>query len=105
MLTLSESQKRLLTAMTATNAHINCGWVWTGTGPNRAKHRIRDLYALRAAALVRSAEAIGDKWSVKHWQISEKGRAAAPRLLEQELRADSQSSAPRYTPTAATTIG
>lgn len=80
MLTLADSHKRLVTAMTATGyAVIRDGGVWTaGT-----RHYVRDLYALRAARLVSSAEPNRSNWAAQRWHLNERGRAVAQELIEQ----------------------
>ncbi|WP_125805841.1 hypothetical protein [Actinoplanes sp. ATCC 53533] len=91
-MTLTESQIRLLIAMTVTvNAQIRRGFAWAGNG----KHRLPDLFALRAAGLVCSAEVGRDGWSVRRWQLSEKGRAEAQRISEQACSTDADMPTPR----------
>lgn len=92
VLTLTESQERLLIAMTVSvNAHIRRGAVWAGGG----RHRLQDLFALRAAGLASSAETGGDSWAAKRWQLNAKGIAEAQRIKEQAGRTGPDTRIPR----------
>jgi hypothetical protein len=83
VLTLTESQERLLIAMTVSvNAHIRRGAVWAGGG----RHRVQDLFALRAAGLACSAETGRDGWAVRRWQLNEKGITEAQRISKRVCR-------------------
>ena len=77
VLALTEPQIRLVAAMAVTaGAQIIRGSVIAG----HQRHRIQDLYALRAAGLVRPAGADRSPWLDRQWQLNEKGLAEAARI-------------------------
>ncbi|MET7424348.1 hypothetical protein [Dactylosporangium sp. NPDC005555] len=80
MLTLTDGQMALLLAMDAgMQMKINRNVVWI----RRRPYAMADLYALRAAGLVRSAETPVGMRSAKNFELTDRGVTQAQRLADQ----------------------
>lgn len=79
VLTLTERQVALLLAMHAgTQMQVNRNVVWI----RRRPHTMADLYALRAAGLVRSANPLGLR-GANNFELTDRGVTQAQRLTDQ----------------------
>lgn len=77
MLSLTDTQVHLLLAMTGPhNLHVKQNYAWIADRP----YPVADLYALRAARLVRGDRAIQGARGYRHFVLTERGAAEALRL-------------------------
>ena len=79
MLSLTDTQAELLLAMTGPhNTHVKQDFAWIAQRP----FPLADLYALRAAGLVRAIRSIQGARGFRRFEVTERGVAEALRLSD-----------------------
>jgi hypothetical protein len=98
---LSEAQVELLIAMNRpVNTHVRGDAVWIG----HHQYDLRDLFALRAAGLVHSAEITKGARGVSRFHLNDKGISEAQRRNTIKQVAGAADSTPRRTDESTATV-